>query len=93
MLGLAGVPAAVQFICFIFMPESARWLVGKGRINQAGEVLKKIRGTQNIDHELEEIRSSFAEAACSSEEKGSLILIIILDLSLISIIIQDRGQL
>ncbi|ELU00716.1 hypothetical protein CAPTEDRAFT_175747 [Capitella teleta] len=72
MLGLAGVPAAIQFVAFIFMPESARWLVGKGRISQAGEVLKKIRGTENIDHELEEIRSSYAEAhACTSEAEGS----------------------
>ena len=56
MLGLAGVPAVVQFIGFLFMPESPRYLVQKGRIDEATLVLQDIRGYHDVYGELEEIR-------------------------------------
>lgn len=38
MLGLGGVPSVIQFIGFIFMPESPRWLVTKGKDEDARDV-------------------------------------------------------
>lgn len=61
MLGLAGIPAIFQFIGVLFMPESPRWLVSKGKIGKARDVLKQIRtGTfRSLEDELQSIISSF----------------------------------
>ncbi|XP_051546324.1 solute carrier family 2 member 13b isoform X2 [Myxocyprinus asiaticus] len=58
MLGLSVVPAALQFVGFLFLPESPRWLLQKGDAQNARLVLSQIRGGVNVDNEFESIRSS-----------------------------------
>lgn len=41
MLGLAAIPSVIQFIGFLFMPESPRWLITHGKFEQAMEVLRR----------------------------------------------------
>ena len=55
MLGLAGVPAFLQFVFFIFMPESPRWLVFKNRTDEARNVLRKVNGIGNSQFRLDKI--------------------------------------
>lgn len=61
MLGLSVVPAVLQFIGFIFLPESPRWLLKNGRSQEAREVLSRIRGGRNIDAEYNAIRTNIEE--------------------------------
>lgn len=44
MLGLSGVPAAIQLVGFHFLPETPRWLLRHGRRNDAKKSLFRTRG-------------------------------------------------
>ena len=61
MLGLAAVPSLIQFVGFLFMPESPRWLMGKDRHTEAASVLKKIRNCNDVTVEVEQIRANVDE--------------------------------
>uniref|UniRef100_A0A8C1Z9V4 Proton myo-inositol cotransporter n=1 Tax=Cyprinus carpio TaxID=7962 RepID=A0A8C1Z9V4_CYPCA len=68
MLGLSVVPAALQFLGFLFLPESPRWLLQKGDTQNARLVLSRIRGGVNVDEEYESIRSSIEEEKIDAGE-------------------------
>lgn len=61
MLGLSVIPAVLQFVGFLFLPESPRWLLQKGRSQQARRALSRIRGGRSIDEEYDTIRTSIEE--------------------------------
>lgn len=61
MLGLSVLPAVLQFIGFLFLPESPRWLIQRGLTQKARRVLSQIRGNQNIDEEYDSIKNSIDE--------------------------------
>jgi hypothetical protein len=55
MLGLSGVPAVIMLIGLLFMPESPRWLVSKGKVEKAKKVLQRIRNSDDVDEEIYDI--------------------------------------
>ncbi|CAH0474823.1 unnamed protein product [Peronospora belbahrii] len=52
MLGLAAIPACMQLLGFLALPESPRYLMSKGRKEEAWNSLIKIRGTMDVSVEF-----------------------------------------
>lgn len=48
MLGVAGIPALLQFIGLCFLPESPRWLFLKEKQQQAMKVLKTLMPPEEV---------------------------------------------
>ena len=63
MLGLGALPALLLGLGISFQPESPRWLVKRGRTEQARSVLRRLRGIhqEQADDELQEIRQSLQD--------------------------------
>jgi sugar porter (SP) family MFS transporter len=67
MLGVESFPAIAFFFLVIFIPDSPRWLVLKGKINQAKIILQKI-GSTNPSGEIQEIEASISKNDGMSRE-------------------------
>ncbi|WP_322983347.1 sugar porter family MFS transporter [Streptomyces sp. S584] len=64
MFALAVVPAAALGVGMVFLPESPRWLVGRGRTNQALAVLTRLRPTGfDVQQEITDIEAAADGAA------------------------------
>ncbi|WP_280146790.1 sugar porter family MFS transporter [Bacillus velezensis] len=61
MVGLAAVPAALLLIGIAFMPESPRWLVKRGREQEARQVMEMTHDKEDIAVELAEMKQGEAE--------------------------------
>lgn len=58
MFAMAVIPAAAFGIGLIFIPNSPRWLVSRGHVDQARAVLKRIRHPDQVEGELSDIQHS-----------------------------------
>ncbi len=54
------VPSVVFFLLLLSVPESPRWLIEQGRLDQARNVLSRIGGLQFAETELQAIRDAVA---------------------------------
>ncbi len=61
MLGVEAIPAVLYFFLMFAVPESPRWLYGKGQHERAREILIKACGSEQAEEELKNIRQSFEE--------------------------------
>ncbi|KAF2552744.1 hypothetical protein F2Q68_00037020 [Brassica cretica] len=58
MLGVAGVPAIVQFVLMLSLPESPRWLYRKDRVAESRAILQRIYPAEEVEAEMEALRES-----------------------------------
>ena len=61
MFAMAVIPAAAFGIGLMFIPDSPRWLAGRGHLDQARAVLKRIRPADKVDAEIKDIQQSVAQ--------------------------------
>uniref|UniRef100_A0A3B4ZH32 Solute carrier family 2, facilitated glucose transporter member 5 n=1 Tax=Stegastes partitus TaxID=144197 RepID=A0A3B4ZH32_9TELE len=94
MLGLTGIPALLELLLLPFFPESPRYmLIQKGDEKTATKALQRLRGWDNVDEELSEMR--LEEQSEKAEGRLSVLSLLSqrsLRWQLISIIVMNMGQ-
>jgi MFS transporter, SP family, xylose:H+ symportor len=69
MFGVMAIPAIVFFFLLFVTPQSPRWLIAKGRADEAKIVLARCgTDTGSVDEEVAEIQHSFDLARAESQE-------------------------
>lgn len=58
MLGLAAVPAIILLLGVLRLPESPRYLIKKGKLDEARQVLGYIRDKSEVEAELQDINKT-----------------------------------
>ncbi|MFA5168350.1 MAG: sugar porter family MFS transporter [Candidatus Omnitrophota bacterium] len=58
MFGLGALPAVILLVGMIFLPESPRWLVSRGQVEKAKQVLSRTGSGKNVDDEIRDISKS-----------------------------------
>ncbi len=61
MLGLAAVPAAAVVLVLLRVPDSARWYMLKGRVDDARRALRRVEPSADAERELDEISRALRE--------------------------------
>lgn len=61
MLGVEAIPAVLYLLLLFVVPESPRWLFGKGQEQRAREIFTKVAGVEHAEEELRNIQQSAVE--------------------------------
>ena len=67
-LGVTAIPAALFFVMLFTIPRSPRWLVKKGRVEEARAVLQ-LTGDENYEHDLQDIVASIGIEQSQATER------------------------
>jgi sugar porter (SP) family MFS transporter len=61
LIGL--VPALILLIGMVFLPETSRWLISRGRFEEGRKVLERIEDPTLVEHTLEELKKDIRLSA------------------------------
>jgi len=70
MLGVEALPAIFYFFALFSVPESPRWLVMRGKGEQALDILARVSGRKQAETDLQAVQESLDTEA--NKEKGKL---------------------
>ncbi|KAL0457545.1 UNVERIFIED_CONTAM: Inositol transporter 4 [Sesamum latifolium] len=73
MLGIAGLPAVIQFILMLSLPESPRWLFRNGKEEDAKSILEKIYRPEEVEDELQSLRQSTEQEKQEQAAEGGIL--------------------
>ncbi|KAK3001771.1 hypothetical protein RJ639_021536 [Escallonia herrerae] len=69
MLGVAGIPALLQLVLMLSLPESPRWLYRKNKVEEARAILEKIYPANEVEEQMKALQLS---VDTEKAEEGSI---------------------
>jgi len=68
MLGIEFFPATIYFFLLLFIPQSPRWLVMKGRYDEALKVMKRFDDDDNAEKVINEIKENVLKESAPKQK-------------------------
>ncbi|XP_028764877.1 probable inositol transporter 2 [Neltuma alba] len=75
MLGVAAMPAFIQIILMLMLPESPRWLFRKGKNEEGEAILRRIYSPEEVETEIQALKES-VEAEVKEAESSDKVTIV-----------------